>query len=210
MSTVRSWSSQVSCPLSHATRPSRKLRNPLKTPPPPRTAAPLILMRRHAATASVVLAPARGSTTPGACRVVGSFCSATHRPRSKENGGAGSRRHEQAALWRSEGCSAMEHGPRGWPAVHVCGATNRLRRREVKATRTGGAAAPVHTQASVLHTPRVPTVRQNVALSLSLLQTLDDSNAQGTFHGEKVDTGPCEDPCCIKTEVQRRLTSPSF
>jgi hypothetical protein len=155
MSTVRSWSSQVSCPLSHATRPSRKLRNPLETPPPPRTAVPLILMRRHAAAASVVPAPARGSTTPEACHVAGSFCSATHRPRSEENGGAGSRRYEQAALWRSEGCSAMEHGPRGWPAAHVCGATNRPRRRDVKATRTGGTAAPCpHAGFSASHASR--------------------------------------------------------
>ena len=49
-----------------------------------------------------------------------------------------------------------------------------------------------------LHMPRVPTVRQNVTLNLSLLQTPDDSNAH---------TGPCEDPRCVKTEVQRRLTS---
>jgi len=74
--------------------------------------------------ASVVPAPARGSTTPGASRAAGMFCSATRRWRSEEGGGAGSR--EQAASRRRErradarygarDCGTTEHGPRRWPA----------------------------------------------------------------------------------------------
>jgi hypothetical protein len=64
--------------------------------------------------ASVVPAPARGSTTPGASRAAGLFCSATRRWRSEEGGGAGSR--EQAASRRRERRADARYGARRWPA----------------------------------------------------------------------------------------------
>jgi hypothetical protein len=135
---VRSCSSWVLLTVKPGNRASRMLPNPLDSPRPPRTAAPFILMRRqpplpYFAAASPMVPPLSSLLPPEARQ-----CSRLATPpggSTLPHTAGGPRR---AAARQSTGCGATEHGLCGCLAAHIRRATDRPRRSNTGATRTGG------------------------------------------------------------------------